>query len=459
MNVTIFGSGYVGLVTGACLAHVGHQVTCVDIDAERVNGLNRGESPIYEPGLDNYLASGLSEKHLSFTTKAAPAVANADVIFIAVGTPTSHDGSADTRYVLNVAKTIGQHLQKASLVVTKSTVPVGTADRVREVIAEALAYRDLPMDFHVASNPEFLKEGSAIQDFMKPDRIIVGADSPAVEDKFRILYAAFNRNHDRLMVMDVRSAELAKYAANAMLATKISFINEVANIAERVGADVEAVRKGMGADPRIGYHFIYPGCGYGGSCFPKDVRALAATALEHGYEPQILPAVESVNVSQKQRLFTKLSAAMDYDLAGKTIAVWGLAFKPQTDDMREAPSIGLLQSLLAAGAFVQAFDPKAMSACEALFEGAEGLSFAESKEAAVCGADALVICTEWKSFWSPDFSVLRRSMTGRLLIDGRNLYDTRQMAAEGFHYISVGRPAVLGRKDAYQHDLRFAQVS
>lgn len=440
MKVTIFGSGYVGLVTGACLAHVGHQVTCVDIDAERVERLNRGESPIYEPGLDTYLASGLSEQLLAFTTDAEGAVADADVIFIAVGTPTCDDGSADTRYVLNVAKTIGKYLRRPSLIVTKSTVPVGTADKIYETVAETLAYRDLTIKFHVASNPEFLKEGAAVNDFMKPDRIIVGVDAPEVVELFRQLYAAFNRNHDRLMVMDVRSAELAKYAANAMLATKISFINEMANIAERVGADIEAVRKGIGADPRIGYHFIYPGCGYGGSCFPKDVRALESTARQFGYEPQILPAVETVNSRQKHSLFTKLVGRLGSDLRGQTIAVWGLAFKPQTDDMREAPSIPLIQSLLGAGARVLAFDPKASDACAEIFAEYHGIDFVGTKEAAVADADALVICTEWKSFWSPDFAQLRRLMRGRLVVDGRNLYDTALMAREGFDYISIGRP-------------------
>ena len=438
MNVTVFGSGYVGLVTAACLAHVGHQVSCVDIDTERVAGLNRGECPIYEPGLEDYLRLGLDEGRLSFTTQAGAAVRDADVIFIAVGTPTTEDGSADIRHVLTVARTIGHHLIRESLVVVKSTVPVGTADKVRNTIKEVMTCRDLRSSCEVASNPEFLKEGAAVNDFMRPDRIIVGVDSPHVVDVFRRLYSAFNRNHDRLMVMDVRSAELAKYAANAMLATKISFINEIANIAECVGADIESIRKGIGADERIGYHFIYPGCGYGGSCFPKDVRALAATAREHNYNPQMLPVVENINLQQKRKLFDKLQQQLG-NLKGRTIAVWGLAFKPNTDDMREAPSRTLMEAVWAAGGKVRAYDPEAGDEALRIYPERDDLTVVESATDALHGADALAIVTEWQEFRSPDFELIKNSLSQPAVFDGRNIYDPRVMSELGFHYYSIGR--------------------
>lgn len=451
MKVTVFGGGYVGLVTSACLAHVGHYVVCVDQNEKKVDMLRQGICPIFEPGLEDYLIDGQRENLLEFTEDAAFGVAHADLIFIAVGTPTDEDGTADTRHVLNVARTVGEHLNGFTAVVTKSTVPVGTADAVKKVIQEVLDRRAIDVAFEVASNPEFLKEGAAIADFMKPDRIVVGTGSERVADMMRELYAPFNRNHDRLMVMDIRSSELTKYAANAMLATKISFINEIANLAEHLGADIEEVRQGIGADPRIGYHFIYPGCGYGGSCFPKDVRALQVTAEKAGYKPRLLSAVQDVNREQKQRLFHKVKTYFEggfvgegdfsgeEGLAGKTIAVWGLAFKPRTDDMREAPSLVLLESLWTHGARVQAYDPRAMEECQRIYGDREDLVLVGTKEAAVKGADALVICTEWKHFWAPDFQVLKEKMKHPVIIDGRNLYEPARMASAGFYYLAVGR--------------------
>ncbi|MDX2463157.1 MAG: UDP-glucose/GDP-mannose dehydrogenase family protein [Porticoccus sp.] len=439
MKVTVFGGGYVGLVTSACLAHVGHQVICVDQDAQKIEMLQQGVCPIFEPGLEDYLVDGQREKVLVFTDEPVCAINHAEIVFIAVGTPTDEDGTADTSHVLNVAKTVGTYLVKFTVVVIKSTVPVGTADAVRSEIQKALERRGVEVMFEVASNPEFLKEGAAISDFMKPDRIVVGTESERVEVMMRELYAPFNRNHDRLMVMSLRSSELTKYAANAMLATKISYINEMANLAEHLGADIEEVRQGIGADPRIGYHFIYPGCGYGGSCFPKDVRALQVTAERSGYQPRLLLAVQDVNRDQKQRLFYKVQNYFSGELEGKTIAVWGLAFKPRTDDMREAPSRVLLESLWAEGANVQAYDPRAMEECQRLYGDREDLSLVGTKEAAVKGADALVICTEWKHFWAPDFQVLKEKMNHPVVIDGRNLYDPERMASAGFEYLAVGR--------------------
>lgn len=442
MKVTVFGGGYVGLVTSACLAHVGHQVICVERDEQKVALLRQGICPIFEPGLEDYLLEGQREQVLEFTSDAVRAVAHAEIIFIAVGTPTDEDGTADTRHVLAVADSIGQHLNRFAVVVTKSTVPVGTADSVSDRIRRQLELRGAAVPFEVASNPEFLKEGAAIGDFMKPDRIVVGTGSERVAEMMRELYAPFNRNHERLMVMDVRSAELTKYAANAMLATKISFINEIANLAEYLGADIEKVRQGIGADPRIGYHFIYPGCGYGGSCFPKDVRALQATAEQAGYTPHLLTAVQQVNAGQKQRLFDKLHSYFSGELAGRTIAVWGLAFKPRTDDMREAPSRILLESLWRHGASVQAYDPRAMEECQRIYGDREDLVLMGTKEAALKGADALVICTEWKHFWAPDFQAMAEKMNRRVIVDGRNLYDPKRMAAAGFDYLAVGRSAI-----------------
>ncbi|MCV6614236.1 MAG: UDP-glucose/GDP-mannose dehydrogenase family protein [Cellvibrionaceae bacterium] len=441
MKISVFGSGYVGLVSSACLAQAGHDVLCVDIDKARVEALNQGFNPIYEPGLDEYLKQGLADNTLSFSGCAQTGVEHGEVIFIAVGTPPDEDGSADVRHVLSVARSIGRYLQKPAIIVNKSTVPVGTGSQVQQAVAEELAYRDIKLDFDVVSNPEFLKEGAAINDFMKPDRIVIGTERESSAEQMRRLYSAFNRNHDRVMVMDVRSAELTKYAANAMLATKISFMNEMASIAELVGADIEQVRQGIGSDPRIGYHFIYPGCGYGGSCFPKDVKALAATAASFGRQSSLLNAVEDINAQQKNWLFEAVSGHFDGKLAGKTIAVWGLAFKPRTDDMREAPSIELLNALWQAGAKVQAYDPQAMEECQRIFGEREGLLLAGTKEMALKNADALVICTEWKNFWSPDFSHMACQLNEPVIVDGRNLYEPKTLAAEGFAYYSVGRPS------------------
>ncbi|WP_342315302.1 UDP-glucose/GDP-mannose dehydrogenase family protein [Lysobacter sp. FW306-1B-D06B] len=439
MRVTIFGTGYVGLVTGTCLADVGHDVVCVDIDQAKVDGLNRGVIPIYEPGLEPMVKANHAAGRLSFTTDAAASVAHGDVIFIAVGTPPDEDGSADLKYVLAVARTIGQHLERPSVVVNKSTVPVGTADKVRTEIAAQLAARGADLAFEVASNPEFLKEGDAVNDCMRPDRIVIGASSTTAVERLKRLYAPFNRNHERIVVMDVRSAELTKYAANAMLATKISFMNEIANIAERVGADVEMVRQGIGSDPRIGWHFIYPGAGYGGSCFPKDVQALHRTAQQHGYEAQLLGAVEGVNDRQKGHLFELIQRHYVGDIAGKTFAVWGLAFKPNTDDMREASSRRLLQQLWDAGAKVRAYDPEASEEAHRIFGDRDDLVLCDSARAALADADALVVVTEWKQFRSPDFSRLKQSLADAAIFDGRNLYHPDEVEAAGLAYYGIGR--------------------
>ena len=441
MRVTIFGTGYVGLVTGTCLAEVGHHVVCVDIDAAKIDGLRNGVIPIYEPGLEPMVKANFAEGRLEFTTDAASAIAHGDVIFIAVGTPPDEDGSADLQYVLAVAKTIGAHLERPAVVVDKSTVPVGTADKVRAAIGAALAARGADVACDVVSNPEFLKEGAAVEDCMRPDRIVIGADSPAAIEKLKRLYAPFNRNHERIVVMDVRSAELTKYAANAMLATKISFMNEIANIAERVGADIEMVRQGIGSDPRIGWHFIYPGAGYGGSCFPKDVQALARTAQQVGYRAELLDAVESVNHRQKEHLF-ELMVRHYGDagaLRGKTVAVWGLAFKPNTDDMREASSRTLLALLWDAGASVRAFDPEAGHEARRIFGERDDLALCEHASQALQGADALVVVTEWKQFRSPDFAKLKAALRDGAVFDGRNLYDPAEVEAAGLAYYGIGR--------------------
>ena len=439
MNVTIFGTGYVGLVTGTCLAEMGNDVVCVDVDAAKVERLNRGEIPIFEPGLDELVEANRAAGRLRFTTEAAPAIAHGDIVFIAVGTPPDEDGSADLRHVLAVAATIGRHIGGYTVVVNKSTVPVGTADRVRAAIAQQLAARGADIAFDVVSNPEFLKEGDAVNDCMRPDRIVVGSDSPRAIALLRDLYAPFNRNHERLVLMDLRSAELTKYAANAMLATKISFMNEMANIAERVGADIELVRHGIGSDPRIGYHFIYPGAGYGGSCFPKDVQALERTARAHGYEARLLTAVEAVNDAQKSKLFELLRQHFSGGLAGRTIAVWGLAFKPNTDDMREAPSRRLLEQLWQAGARVRAFDPEARSETARIYGPRGDLVLCEDAYAALDGADALVLVTEWKAFRSPDFKRIARTLRTPVLFDGRNIYEPRVVEAAGLAYYGIGR--------------------
>ena len=439
MQLTIFGTGYVGLVTGTCLAEMGNHVMCMDVDAAKIARLEHGEIPIFEPGLEPLVKRNFEAGRLLFTTDAAAAVAHGDVIFIAVGTPPDEDGSADLKYVLAVARSIGEHLDRYAVVVDKSTVPVGTADRVRREIAATLARRGADVAFDVVSNPEFLKEGDAVNDCMKPDRIIVGASAPRAINALKTLYAPFNRNHERIVVMDERSAELTKYAANAMLATKISFMNEIANIAERVGADVEMVRHGIGADPRIGYHFIYPGIGYGGSCFPKDVQALERTAHAHGYEARLLGAVEAVNRDQKLKLFDLLSRHFDGDLAGKTIALWGLAFKPNTDDMREAPSRVLMEALWRAGARVRAFDPQARGEAGRLYGKRGDLALCDDPWAALEGADALAVVTEWKVFRSPDFARIEAALKSPAVFDGRNLYDPAVVEAAGLAYYGIGR--------------------
>ena len=439
MKVTIFGTGYVGLVTGACLAEMGNHVVCVDIDAGKVERLKRGDIPIYEPGLEPIVRRNHADGQLDFTTEAAPAIAHGEVIFIAVGTPPDEDGSADLKYVLGVARTIGQHLDRHAVVVNKSTVPVGTADRVHAAIAAELAVRGSGVEFDVVSNPEFLKEGDAVEDCLRPDRIVIGSSSERAVAVLRKLYAPFNRNHDRTVVMDERSAELTKYAANAMLATKISFMNEIANIAERVGADVELVRQGIGADPRIGYHFIYPGAGYGGSCFPKDVQALERTARGAGYEARLLGAVEAVNRDQKTKLFELIARHFDGQLAGRTIALWGLAFKPNTDDMREASSRRLMEALWAAGARVQAFDPEAREEARRIYGERADLVLCEHAYDALQGADALAIVTEWKAFRSPDFARIRAALKTPAVFDGRNLYDPAAVEEAGLAYYGIGR--------------------
>lgn len=442
MRVTIFGTGYVGLVTGACLAEVGNEVVCVDVDADKIAGLNRGEIPIYEPGLKALVLRNREAGRLQFTLDAAAAVAHGEVQFIAVGTPPDEDGSADLQYVLAVADTIATHMQDYTVVVDKSTVPVGTADRVHQTVTARLASRGVEIPFAVVSNPEFLKEGAAVEDFMKPERVVIGSDDEQALEVLRALYSPFNRNHDRLIMMDVRSAELTKYAANAMLATKISFMNELANIADRVGADIERVRIGIGSDPRIGYHFIYPGAGYGGSCFPKDVQALGRTAQQVGYEPLLLNAVEAVNHQQKSYVFEQIKKHYSGDLQGRCFALWGLAFKPNTDDMREAASRRLMESLWAEGAQVQAFDPKALEETQRIYGEHAQLTYCETPEAALQGADALVIMTEWNVFRSPDFAQIEVALSAPVIFDGRNLYDPIAMAEMGFRYYCIGRPSI-----------------
>jgi UDPglucose 6-dehydrogenase len=439
MRVTIFGTGYVGLVTGTCLAEVGNDVVCVDVDAGKIARLERGEIPIYEPGLEPLVKANYRSGRLKFTTDAQAAMASAQVVFIAVGTPPDEDGSADLTHVLEVARTIGRTLTRPAVVVNKSTVPVGTADSVRAAIASELAVRAAEIAFDVVSNPEFLKEGDAVQDCMRPDRIIIGADSTRAVDALKALYAPFNRNHERIVQMDVRSAELTKYAANAMLATKISFMNEIANIAEQVGADVEQVRRGIGSDPRIGYHFIYPGAGYGGSCFPKDVKALAYTSRAHGHQPRLLDAVEDVNAAQKRKLFSLVSRHFGGHVAGRTIAVWGLAFKPNTDDMREAPSRTLLEELWDAGARVRAYDPEAATEAGRIYGRRDDLALCDDPYAALENADALVVVTEWKAFRSPDLERIRASLREPVIFDGRNIFEPKAIEASGIAYYGIGR--------------------
>ena len=439
MKVSIFGVGYVGLVTGACLAEMGNHVLCVDVDANKVARLERGEMPIYEPGLEAIVQRNHTAGRLAFTTDANAAVMHGEVIFIAVGTPPDEDGSADLSYVLAVAATVGQQLEHTAVIVNKSTVPVGTADAVRTTIAAELHARRASVVFDVVSNPEFLKEGAAVEDCLRPERIIVGASSERAVTVLRRLYAPFNRNHERMVVMDERSAELTKYAANAMLATKISFMNEIANIAERVGADVEWVRQGIGADPRIGYHFIYPGAGYGGSCFPKDVKALGYTARTHGYDALLLSAVEAVNDRQKGKLFELIARHFNGDVRGRTVAIWGLAFKPNTDDMREAPSCHLMRALWQAGARVRAFDPQAMGEARRIFGERADLELCADALEALDGADVLAVVTEWKAFRSPDFNEIRNRLKEPAIFDGRNLYTPASVEQAGLVYYGIGR--------------------
>ena len=442
MKISIIGSGYVGLVSGAGFAEAGHNVICMDIDADRIENLRKGISPIYEPGLDEMLVANTERSHLAFTTSIEKAVNHADALLIAVGTPPSEDGSADLGHVLSVASSIGKVLTKPLLVIVKSTVPVGTCDRVRAAIQEQLDSRGLDVQFSVASNPEFLAEGVAIKDFMYPSRIVCGVENDHSEKLLREMYAPFNRNHEKMLFMDVHSSELTKYSANAMLATKISLMNELSNIAERVGADIEQVRQGIGSDPRIGYSFIYAGPGYGGSCFPKDVRALSHTAKEYGYDAKILDAVESVNVHQKTRLFEILKKGFNGKLDGQCIALWGLSFKPNTDDMREAPSRVLIEALLQAGASVRAHDPEAMEEASRIYGDNENFSVHDDQYEAAQDADALVLVTDWKLYWIPDYEKLATTMQQKILVDGRNIWPQEEALEHGFTCHAIGRQSV-----------------
>ncbi len=439
MKVTVFGIGYVGLVQGAVLADAGHDVMCVDIDSQKIEDLKNGIVPIFEPGLVPIVEQNYKEGRLQFTTDATEGVDHGQIQFIAVGTPPDEDGSADLKYVLAVAETIASHMTGTKIIVDKSTVPVGTADKVKNKVAEILKSRNETIEFHVVSNPEFLKEGAAVSDCTKPDRIVVGTDSDYVEEMMRELYAPFNRNHDRMLFMDVRSAELTKYAANCMLATKISFMNEMSNIAEKLGANIEAVRHGIGSDSRIGYSFIYPGCGYGGSCFPKDVQALIRTTEGIGYDAKVLKSVEAVNYRQKEILFDKVFAHFKGNLHNKIIALWGLSFKPNTDDMREAPSRVLMEALWKEGAKVQAFDPEAMQECQRIYGQHDSLTLMGTAEAALKNADALVTVTEWQQFRAPDFDLIKNTLSSPVIFDGRNMYNPKRLAQQGITYYSIGR--------------------
>ena len=439
MKVSIFGTGYVGLVTGTCFAEMGNDVLCVDVDADKVARLQAGEIPIYEPGLESMVQANSALGQLRFTTDLGQGVDHGEIIFIAVGTPSDEDGSADLQYVLSVANSIGQRMVSEKVIVDKSTVPVGTADQVQAAVAAALAERGAEIPFHVVSNPEFLKEGAAIADFMKPDRIVIGSSSQRGAEMVDQLYAPFNRNHDKIVHMDVRSAELTKYAANVMLATRISLMNELANLADRLGADIEAVRRGIGMDPRIGYHFIYAGTGYGGSCFPKDVKALIHTAAEVGYEARVVASVEEVNKAQKRVLFDKLSNHFAHQLKGRTFAMWGLAFKPNTDDMREAPSRTLIDLLIANGATVRAYDPEANEEALRIYGDNEAVQICNSRSDTLSDADGLLVVTEWNEFRSPDFNAVKAALKEPVVFDGRNLYDPDFMRQAGFAYYAIGR--------------------
>jgi len=439
VKITVIGTGYVGLVSGTCLAEVGNEVLCLDVDPKKIETLKQGGIPIYEPGLEDMVKRNVAAGRLSFTTDIAESVAFGDIQFIAVGTPPDEDGSADLQYVVAAARNIGRHMDGYKLVVDKSTVPVGTADKVKAALQEELTARGVNIPFDVASNPEFLKEGAAVDDFMKPDRIVIGTESERATQFLRQLYAPFQRNRDRLTVMDVRSAELTKYAANAMLATRISFMNELAVLAEKLGADIEQVRHGIGSDPRIGYHFLYAGCGYGGSCFPKDVQALRRTGQENGIALRVLDAVEEANEAQKHILVNKLTKRFGSDLKGMRFAMWGLAFKPNTDDMREAPSRAMLQQLWQMGASVSAYDPAAMEETRRIYGERADLQLVDSPMDALKGADALLIVTEWKVFRSPNFDTIKDLLKQPVLFDGRNLYEPRTMRELGFEYYPIGR--------------------
>lgn len=439
MKITVIGSGYVGLVSGACLADLGNNVMCLDVDTKKIELLNAGNIPIFEPGLEELIKRNVLAGRLQFSTDVAESVAHGLVQMIAVGTPSDEDGSADLQYVLAAARNIGKYITHYKVIVNKSTVPVGTADKVKRVIQEELDKRGLKTEFSLVSNPEFLKEGAAIDDFSRPDRIIIGAEDDRAIEYMRQMYAPFQRNHDRLIVMNIKSAELTKYAANTMLATRISFMNELANLAEKVGADIEHVRKGIGSDQRIGYHFLYAGCGYGGSCFPKDVRALKSTAEEYGLPLRVLQAVEEVNHAQKHVLLQKIIARFGHDLKGKHFALWGLAFKPGTNDMREAPSRVVMEGLWAKGATVTAYDPVAMEETRRIYGERADLSYAETPLDTLSGADALIIVTEWKTFKSPDFDGVKSRLRQPVIFDGRNLFEPSHLAREGFEYYGIGR--------------------
>ena len=439
MKVSVIGTGYVGLVTGTCLAEMGNHVLCLDVDERKIKMLMDGDVPIYEPGLDALVKSNMAAGRLQFTTDVEASAKFGVIQFIAVGTPPDEDGSADLQHVVAAARSIGKHMDEYKVVVDKSTVPVGTADKVRASIQEELHYRESTLEFSVVSNPEFLKEGAAVDDFMRPDRIVVGLDNDKAAEIIRALYAPFNRNHDRWVVMDIKSAELTKYAANAMLATRISFMNELALLAEKMGADIESVRQGIGSDPRIGYHFLYSGCGYGGSCFPKDVQALQHTAREYGSDLKILAAVEAVNERQKLVLLEKIIDRFGENLSGKRFALWGLSFKPNTDDMREAPSRVLMEGLWSRGAVVIAYDPVAMPETKRIYGNHDKLHFAENSHAALADADALLIVTEWKAFRTPDFQKLKSQLKHPIIFDGRNLYDPKEVRSHGIEYFAIGR--------------------
>ncbi|MES2741034.1 MAG: UDP-glucose/GDP-mannose dehydrogenase family protein [Pseudomonadota bacterium] len=439
MKITVIGTGYVGLVSGTCLAEMGNEVLCLDLDAKKIAILNDGQIPIHEPGLLEMVRRNVAAGRLRFTTSVEDSVAFGQLQFIAVGTPPDEDGSADLQYVTAAARNIGKHMTEYKVVIDKSTVPVGTADKVKAAMREELAQRGLALEFSVVSNPEFLKEGAAVDDFMRPDRVVIGAEDERAITLMRELYAPFIRNHDRVIVMDVRSAELTKYAANAMLATRISFMNELANLADKLGADIEQIRVGIGSDPRIGFHFLYPGCGYGGSCFPKDVQALIRTAGENGSQLKVLQAVEDANEAQKHLLLEKIVARMGRDLQGKHFALWGLAFKPNTDDMRAASSRVVIEGLLAMGATVTAYDPVAMTESRRIFGEQPGLRYADSPMAALQNADALTIVTEWKEFRVPNFDAIQQALKQPLIFDGRNLYQPAQVREHGLEYFAIGR--------------------